>query len=136
MTSAYIYLFNIKLVQQYTVVLQLHSFCVVFCRLLTLISRCVQFSWSQLKSVMQDVDQELKELNNTSHPVNYRIHIGGKIYITLSTGHLSVDIREFDVPEGQDVPVPSTNGVALQLDEWRSLLKMIPVAEAANPLLA
>jgi len=60
--------------------------------------------------------------------VAYRAHIGDNYYVSVTTGFDCVDIRHFYVPYRLpcDQVRPSRNGLALRLDEWKYLLKLVP----------
>ena len=96
------------------------------------------FSWAYLRSHVQDIDREARELNKKTRPVRYRVHIGRGIYVSVSDGYLCVDLRQFYVPYGlnADSMRPTKRGIALRLDEWSLLLDQLPIIEATNSELA
>ena len=111
----------------YTVNIRLIIFCHVLC-----------FSWSYLQCYLHKIGDEARELNKKSRPVNYRVHIGHGIYVSVTDRYLCVDLRHFYVPYGlsEDNAKPTKCGIALRLDERSALLDMLPILYAANPLLA
>ena len=58
------------------------------------------FSWAYPRSYLHKIDVEARELNKKSRPVNYRVHIGHGIYVSVTDGYLCVDLRYFYVPYG------------------------------------
>ena len=81
---------------------------IIFCYVLC-------FSWACLRSYLHKIDVEARELNKKSRPVNYRVHIGHGIYVSVSDGYLCVDLRHFYVPYGlpEDDVRPTKRGIAL-----------------------
>ena len=96
------------------------------------------FSWAYLRSYLHKIDVEARELNKKSRPVDYRVHIGHGIYVSVTDGYLCVDLRYFYVPYGlsEDNVRPTKRGITLRLDEWSTLIDVLPILYAANPQLA
>jgi len=65
--------------------------------------------------------------------VNYRQHIGGAHYISVTTGFRCV---EFYMPYGQKDIKPTLKGVALRLQEWGEMRKVMESIDNDNPSLA
>ena len=58
--------------------------------------------------------------------------------MVITTGVMCVDIRKYFLPYGMEAgdEKPTRHGIALRLEEWASLLRLIPVIEQAFPTLA
>jgi len=97
-------------------------------------------SWAYLQRYLIKIDEEARELNRKSRPVNYRVHVGRGIYASVSDGYKCVDLRRFYMPyglQGEHNIRPTKEGIALRLeDEWGALLDLLPVIYATNPELA
>ena len=94
--------------------------------------------WAHFVAVLAAVDEEAKELNRKTRPVAYRQHIGDAYYVSVTGGIMCVDIRKFYVPYGltSGEVRPSKSGIALRIDEWVSLLEVIPHIHKVFPQLA
>jgi len=97
-------------------------------------------SWAYLQRYLTKIDEEARELNRKSRPVNYRVHLGHGIYASVSDGYMCVDLRRFCMPyglQGEHNIRPTKEGLALRLeDEWSALLDLMSVIHAANLELA
>ena len=95
---------------------------------------CVHFSWTYLKSVLADIDNEACELNRKTRPVKYRTHLGHNIFVSVTDGYMCVDLRQFYLPYGMEYGAekPTKRGIALRLSEWGQLLKLIGEIESSR----
>jgi len=93
--------------------------------------------WVRLMSIRRQINIELEEIELYVHSVAYRAHIGDNYYVSVTTGFDCVDIRHFYVPYGLscDQMRPSHNGLALRLNEWKHLLKLVPTIHKCHPEL-
>jgi len=84
--------------------------------------------WARLMSIRHQINIELEEIELYVRSIAYRAHIGDNYYVSVTYGFDCVDIRHFYVPYGLpcDQVRPSRNGLALRLDEWKHLLKLVP----------
>lgn len=96
------------------------------------------FSWAHLRALTQEIDREARELNRQTRSVKYRSHIGCAIYVSVTDGFPCVDIRRFYLPYGLEPghERPTKHGVSLNLQEWSTLLDMLPILEAESNALA
>jgi len=90
--------------------------------------------WVCLMSIRHQINMELKDLQHI-RSVAYRTHIGDNYYVT--SGYDCVDICHFYAPYGLpcDQVRPSCNGLALRLEEWKHLLKLVPTIHKCHPEL-
>ena len=86
-------------------------------------------------SIRHQINIELEEIELYVRSIAYRAHIGDNYYVSVTSGF--VDIRHFYVPYGLpcDQVRPSYNGLALRLDEWNHLLKLVPTIHKRHPEL-
>jgi len=69
--------------------------------------------------------------------VAYRAHIGDNYYKSVTSGYDCVDICHFYIPYGLtcDQVLPSRNKLALRLDKWKHLLKLVSTIYKRHPEL-
>ena len=75
-------------------------------------------------------------MNEGDPPVNYRQHIGGGCFVSVTTGFKCVDFRQFYVPYGDIEIKPTRKGIALRLAEWDQMRKVIDLIDSFYPALA
>jgi len=94
--------------------------------------------WAQFVSLLPCIDDEAKELNKQSRPVAFRQHIGDGYYVSVNDGFMCVDVRKYFLPYGMQRgdEKPTKRGIALRLDEWCELLKLVPLIHQMFPSLA
>jgi len=63
-------------------------------------------------------------------PVQYRTHVGGGYFISITTDCDFVDIRKFHMAEGQMQEEPSDEGIQLPLAEWDKIPGTIELAKS------
>ena len=92
--------------------------------------------WARLISIRRQINIELEEIELYLRSVAYRAHIGDNYYVSVTSGYDYVDIH-FYVPYGLpcDQVRFSRNGLALRLDEWKHLLKLVPTIHKRHPEL-
>jgi len=95
--------------------------------------------WATFRSHLDEIDRNV-ELLKAHQPVEYSQHIGGKYYVTISTGIKCVNIRRYFLPPNSTKEQPTRSGIALRLDEWEvlkskidKLHQHIPELKAARP---
>ena len=94
--------------------------------------------WAQFVLLLPDIDEEAKELNKQTRPIAYRRHIGDGYYVSVNAGYMCVDVRKYFLPFGMQHgdEKPTKRGIALRLDEWAELLKLVPLIHQMFPSLA
>lgn len=73
---------------------------------------------------MEEIELKVKALD-TDEIVNFRQHIGGGYFVSVTSGFFCVDFRKFFVPRGQHDVKPTRKGIALRLYEWADMRKVI-----------
>ena len=68
--------------------------------------------------------------------VQYRQHIGGGHYVSVTSGFKCVDFRKFYMPYNQSGIRPTKSGIALRLDEWADMRSTIQAVNDTHPTLA
>jgi hypothetical protein len=94
--------------------------------------------WAQFVEIMEQIDEAVNTMMAKQY-VQYVQHIGGKWYVSVTTGFQCVDIRQFYY-HSQKGPSPSKTGIALRIPEWTTLKDLVqqlhqkyPVLKAAQP---
>jgi len=91
---------------------------VCFCQYLTEINIAVQ--------QLDEVDREVKLCS----------HIGGGHYVSVTSGFRCVDFRKWFQPQDQKDPKPMRKGIALNLDQWVRMRKIVEAINNYHPVLA
>jgi len=68
--------------------------------------------------------------------VQYRQHIGGGHYVSVTSGFKCVDFRKFYMPYNQSDIRPTKSGIVLRLDEWADMCSTIQAVNDTHPTLA
>ena len=89
--------------------------------------------WVQFVRVFEQVDESLQQVAANQY-VKYSTHIGGKWYVSVTTGFPCVDIRQFYYHPTQG-PRPTKKGIALRLREWSMLKEIVQQMNAKYPIL-
>lgn len=99
----------------------------------------VSLNPSRFAILMMNSDEISQALDNIRKPeptcVNYKRHLGGGIYLSVTTGVECVDIRRYFVPDGQKEELPTRNGISLKCSEWRKLVQLDQEIRKLSPLL-
>jgi len=88
--------------------------------------------WAHLITALNDIDAAVKRLTATDEnkercPIACHRHLGDGYYVRVLFGLRCVDVRKYFVPYGYKASQirPSTNVIAVCIDEWKDLLKVI-----------
>lgn len=97
---------------------------------------------SVLRSRVEQINAVLKQQEvNASYGVElgggllYKLHLGAGIYLSVSEKFNGVNIRRYWIPEGQDTPIPTKNGIYLPMGQWKALVAKIDQLVNAHPEL-
>jgi len=63
-------------------------------------------------------------------------HIGGGHYVSVTSGFRCVDFRKWFQPRDQKDPKPTRKGIALNLDQWVRMRKIVEAINNDHPVLA
>ena len=91
--------------------------------------------WAQFVMAIGQVDEAVNNLLAKQY-VQLSLHIGGKCYISVTTGFACVDIRQFYYNYELKGPSPSKKGIALRLPEWIALKEIIQQLHQKHPVLS
>ena len=90
--------------------------------------------WVQLTSLVEQIDESINQLL-VKQNVDLRLPIGGKFYVSVTTGFICVDLREFYYHPTKGVS-PTKRGIALRLNEWIALKDVMQKLFVKYPILA
>jgi Transcriptional Coactivator p15 (PC4) len=90
--------------------------------------------WVQLTSLVEQVDESINRLL-VKQNVDLKLAIGGKFYVSVTTGFICVDLREFYYHPTKGVS-PTKRGIALRLNEWVTLKEVMQKLYVKYPILA
>ncbi len=76
--------------------------------------------WKVFVEAMPDIDEAVKKLVE-GEDVNYFLHIGHKIHVSVKSGIFCIDIRKYWFPRGKDQLVHGLPAVSLKLKEYGNL---------------
>jgi hypothetical protein len=84
---------------------------------------------------LKDVDESLRK-RCADDFVNFRQHIGGAWYVSVSTGFACIDIRQFYLPLYGIEEKPTKTGFAIRFPEWIAFVAAVQQLMRENEQLA
>ena len=88
--------------------------------------------WLMFESILPDIEENLQSSGTTEE---MKWHIGGGVYVSITPGYATVDIRHFWKPEDAPEPVPTRKGVTLNKHKLTRLLQAIQEVRECVPEL-
>jgi Transcriptional Coactivator p15 (PC4) len=85
--------------------------------------------------VLSQVDEAVNQLI-TKQYVQLNLHLGGKCYISVTTGFACVDIREYYFNRTTKEVKPCKKGIALRISEWVALKDVVQQLNKKHAALA
>jgi hypothetical protein len=79
--------------------------------------------WAHFLLLIEDIDNAVDQLNARQY-VSYQTHIGGTWYVSISTGFMCINFRQFYKHPTLGIQ-PTKRGIALRLPEWKKLKEFI-----------
>ncbi len=76
--------------------------------------------WKVFVEALPDIDEAVKKLVH-GEDVNYFLHIGNKIHVSIKSGIFCIDIRKYWFPQGKTELVHGLPAVSLKLKEFGNL---------------
>jgi hypothetical protein len=93
------------------------------------------FRWAQLVSFESYIDQNVTKLLAEQDGIAFRVHIGGGLYVSITSGYNCIDLREFYFHKTKGFPCPGKRGIALRLQEWGNLKQVFQEINTTFPAL-
>jgi len=79
--------------------------------------------WAALLGTAFTLDEILS--NRSDLRDDYRVHLGGFVYVKANKEYGTIDIRQYFIPDGQHNEIPTKKGVTLRKFEWFALKKRV-----------
>ena len=102
----------------------------------------VKARWATFVKYLDEIDEAVRLLKDQKS-VDYSQHLGGILYVTVSTGVKCINIRKFYLPPHCKKEMPTRTGISLRIGEWDTLLDKInelhqqfPELKTAKPCFA
>jgi len=89
--------------------------------------------WTLLMTVFAKVDEAVTQLNRKKCTVAFHRYIGNDYYVSVKNSFACVDFRKFYLAQGMPNAPPLR--LALRLNEWSHLFKLIPIINSTFPML-
>jgi hypothetical protein len=89
--------------------------------------------WAQFLQLVDHIDMQIA-LMQANQYVCFKSHIGGKLYVSITSGYPCVDIRQHFYRKGHGVQ-PTKTGIAIRLHEWVNLKTIMPEMYKKYPSL-
>lgn len=87
--------------------------------------------WLMFESILPDIQKYLQ--NRSDEEMKW--HIGGGVYVSITPGYTTVDIRHFWKPDDALEPVPTRKGVTLNNQKLTRLLQVVEEVHQCIPEL-
>lgn len=91
--------------------------------------------WAALVACESTIDEYVRRFQ-AGEIVEFKSHIGGSYYVSITTGYPCVDIREFYFDKTRGGPRASKHGIALNLTQWPLLKEVNLLIKQQFPKLA
>jgi len=86
--------------------------------------------------LVSEINDLVKALDGNKKNVDFRRHIGGGRYESVTSGILYVDFRKFFCSSGTDEIKPKQSGVAPRVHEWWKFVEIIKFIDDTYPALS
>ena len=88
--------------------------------------------WVSLVYMAPAVADAIKKVKEKGREVNFELHIGGNVYITVTSPYWLVDIRQRFVDSEGNLR-PTRRGIKLRFAEWKALTETFEEVKDAAP---
>lgn len=72
--------------------------------------------WKNLINNIEDIEKEVESMKN-KEDVDYRLHLGGNIFVSIKTPYWCVNLRKF-----RDGTIPTHEGLSLKFGQWQHMI--------------
>jgi len=93
-----------------------------------------QYRWKELEYNLDEIDKAIFEVRK-GKDVEYREHLGGNVYVSVSKQYPIVNIRHFWKPKDSDEIQPTRKGVTLKFEQYEKLKDVVQVMSDFIPEL-
>jgi len=81
------------------------------------------------------IRDNMDKMKQRQQDVKLRLHLGGNVFVSLTSGIWCVDIRQFFMPKGEEEVRPTREGIALRFGEYQKLCEIMPMLPDLIPAL-
>ena len=92
--------------------------------------------WAFFCESLAEINIAVQQLDEVGREVKLWSHIGGGHYVSVTSGFRCVDFRKWFQPRGQKDPKPTRKGIALNVDQWVRMRKIVEAINNDHPVLA
>ena len=92
--------------------------------------------WAFFCQSLAEINITVQQLDEVGREVKLWSHIGGGHYESVTSGFRCVDFRRWFRPPDQEDPKPTRKGIALNLDQWVRMRKIVEAINNDHPVLA
>ena len=94
--------------------------------------------WEKVEKIDEKLQQQdvSVSLNISTGAILYKVHLGAGIFVTISDTHHGASLHRYWVPDGEEEPIPTEEGVYLTGKQWSVLKVKLEALLIANPALA
>ena len=85
---------------------------------------------------LTEINIVVQQLDEVDREVKLWSHIGGGHYVSVTSGFRCVDFRKWFQPPDHKDPKPTKKGIALNLDQWVRMRKIVEAINNDHPVLA
>ena len=76
--------------------------------------------WAALLAIEPQIDDCVTSLQAKQY-IKFNSHIGGGVFVSVTTGFACVDIREFYWNKERQLALPTKHGIAMNMKQWPRL---------------
>ena len=84
----------------------------------------VLYRWANLQDIWNEIEHNVRRVMD-GEDVAYKRHIGGGVYISITSGYGTVDIRRFFMPKGNTEAKATRQGVPVKFVEWQDMAEIV-----------
>jgi len=92
--------------------------------------------WAFFCQSLSEINIAVQQLDEVSREVKLCTHISGGHYVSVTSGIRCVDFRKWFQPRYQKDPKPTRKRIALNLDQWVRMRKIVEAINNDHPVLA
>jgi len=92
--------------------------------------------WAFSCQCLTEIHIAVQQLDEVGREVKLWSHIGSGHYVSVSSGFRRVDFRKWFQLRDQKDPKPTRKGIALNLDQWVRMRKIVEAINNDHPFIA
>jgi len=92
--------------------------------------------WAFICQCLIEINIDVQQLDEVGREVKLWSHSGGDNYVSVTSDFRCVDFHKWFQPRDQKDPKPTRKGIALNLDQWMRMRKIVEAINNDHPVLA